>query len=59
MIKLKNNKRQYLTIKEKREIMVGNGKMPTAIFLADKKEYIVKPRGTIFGRNPRKRKSQI
>ena len=38
----------FLTVKQIREIMIQGKPMPTAIFSASKKNYIVKPR-TIFG----------
>lgn len=37
----------FLTVKQIREIMINNEDMPTAIFSAEKKDYIVKPR-TIY-----------
>lgn len=43
-----NNKLRFLTIKEIRKIMLEGTNMPTNIFSAKKKEYIVKPRETIF-----------
>lgn len=42
-------KPRYLTIKEIQQKMRDGRGMPTAIFSAQKKDYIVKPRGTIFG----------
>ena len=42
------SKPTFLTAKEMKDILVNGEDMPTAIFNADKKEYIVKPR-TIFG----------
>ena len=48
----------YITIEERRKILLGDGKMPTAIFSADKKEFIVKPR-TIFGKEQKKRTKNI
>jgi len=42
-------KPKFLTVKQIREIMKNNEDMPTAIFSADKKDYIVKPR-TIYVR---------
>ena len=52
---MKTRKNIYLTIAEKRAIMLNNEPMPTAIFCADKREFIVKPR-TIFGTARKKRK---
>lgn len=48
----------YITIEERRKIILGDGEMPTAIFSADKKEFIVKPR-TIFGKEQKKRTKNI
>lgn len=42
-------KPKFLTVKEIRQIMIDGKDMPTAIFSAQKQNYIVKPRGTIFG----------
>lgn len=42
------HKSPFLTIKEKREIMLKDEPMPTAMFRAKKKVYFVKSRGTIF-----------
>lgn len=39
----------FLTVKQIREIMINNEDMPTAIFSAEKKDYIVKPR-TIYAK---------
>lgn len=39
----------FLTVKQIREIMINNENMPTAIFSADKQDYIVKPR-TIYAK---------
>lgn len=47
----------FLTVKQIREIMIQGKPMPTAIFSARKKNYIVKP-CTIFG-IPRKCKGSI
>lgn len=46
----------FLTVKQIREIMIEGKPMPTAIFSASKRNYIVKPR-TIFGipRKPRRK----
>ena len=55
-MKKKNN--AYLTIEEKRAIILNDEPMPTAIFTADKKDYIVKPR-TIFGTERKKKKHSI
>ena len=46
----------FLTVKEIREIMIKGEDMPTAIFSADKQDYIVKPR-TIYAR--KRTKSRI
>lgn len=46
---MKNTRKKYLTTKEMRERLIKGESMPTAIFSAKKTEYIVKPRGTIFG----------
>ena len=51
---MRNKKKQYLTIEERRRILLEDGKMPTAIFSADKKEFIVKPR-TIFCKKNKKK----
>lgn len=42
-------KSKYLTIKEIQRLMKEGDFMPTAIFSARKKPYIVMARGTIFG----------
>ena len=47
----------FLTVKQIRDIMLEGKPMPTAIFSARKRNYIVKPR-TIFG-IPRKSKGRI
>lgn len=39
----------FLIVRQTREIMINNKDMPTAIFSAEKKDYIVKPR-TIYTR---------
>lgn len=39
----------FLTVKQIREIMINNEDMPTAIFSAEKIDYIVKPR-TIYAK---------
>lgn len=44
----------FLTVKQIREIMKNGDDMPTAIFSADKKDYIVKPR-TIYSKKQTKR----
>lgn len=46
----------FLTVKQTREIMINNEDMPTAIFSAEKKDYIVKPR-TIYAK--KRTKSRI
>lgn len=48
----------YMTIEERRKILLNDGKMPTAIFSADKKEFIVKPR-TIFGKKQKRQTKNI
>lgn len=40
----------FLTVKEIREKMIKGEDMPTAIFAADKQDYIVKPR-TIYAKS--------
>lgn len=52
-------KPKFLTVKEIRQIMKEGKDMPTAIFSAQKQDYIVKPRGTIFGIAKKKRKGHI
>lgn len=47
-LRLKRSKKVYLSIKEIQEIMKKGEPMPTSIFNAEKKEYIVKAR-TIYG----------
>lgn len=54
--KKKNN--LYLTIEQKKSILLGSGEMPTAIFSADKRGFIVKPRGTIFGIERKRKKKR-
>lgn len=54
-----NNKRLFLTIEQKRQRILNDEDMPTAIFLADKREFVVKPRGTIFGKGRGKRKRRL
>jgi len=49
------SKSAFVTSKELQDILVNGEDIPTAVFDADKKEYIVKPR-TIFGVNRRKNK---
>lgn len=56
---MKKSKRVYLTIEQKRNIVLSGQDMPTAIFSAGKREYVVKPRGTIFGFRKRKKKSRL
>lgn len=56
LLYMRKTKRAYLTIDQKRSILLKNGDMPTAIFTADKREFIVKPRHTIFGSTKRKRR---
>lgn len=56
---MKRIKPQFLTVKEIREIMLKGEDMPTAIFSAQKKDYIVKPRGTIFGKPKKKRNWRV
>ena len=46
---MKRKKNSYMTAKEMRQILINGEDMPTAIFDSKKEEYIVKPRGTIFG----------
>lgn len=46
----------FLTVKQIREIMINNEDMPTAIFSAEKTDYIVKPR-TIYAK--KRTKSRI
>lgn len=48
---------KYLTVKEIRELMRNGEDIPTAIFSAEKRDYIVKPR-TILG-NKRGKKGSI
>jgi hypothetical protein len=51
-------KPKFITVKETREIMRRGDQMPTAIFSANKTDYIVKPR-TIFGTSKRNKKGGI
>lgn len=46
---MRNTRKKYLTTKEMREKLIEGESMPTNIFSAKKKDYIVKPRNTIFG----------
>lgn len=55
----KKRKNVYLTIEQRRNILLKGGIMPTAIFTADKSEFIVKPRGTIFGIERKKKRRSI
>lgn len=52
-------KPRYLTIEEIQQRMRKRQAMPTAIFSTCKKDYIVKPRGTIFGLQKKKSKGKI
>lgn len=52
-LRLKRSKKVYLTSKEIGELMKKGEPIPTNIFNAEKKDYIVKAR-TIFGPKPRK-----
>lgn len=52
-------KPRYLAVKEIQQIMRDGKNMPTAIFSAQKKDYIVKPRGTIFGSQKKRSKGNI
>jgi len=45
----------FQIVKEIREIMIKGEDMPTAIFSADKQDYIVKPR-TIYTKSKQKRR---
>lgn len=45
---MRKTKIKYLSVKEIQQVMKNGGPMPTAIFCAKKKDYIVKARGTIF-----------
>jgi hypothetical protein len=47
-----------MTIEERRKILLNDGKMPTAIFSADKKDFIVKPR-TIFCKKQKRQTKNI
>ena len=49
------SKPTFLTAKEMQQILKNYEDMPTAIFSANKKDYIVKPR-TIFGSNKKIKK---
>lgn len=53
---MRKRKQIYLTIDQKRDIILKNRDMPTAIFTADKREFIVKPIHTIFGLTKHKRR---
>lgn len=52
-LRLKRSKKVYLNSKEIGELMKKGEPIPTNIFNAEKKDYIVKAR-TIFGPKPRK-----
>ena len=52
-------KPKYLSAKEIQKIMIEGGDIPTAIFSSQKKDYIVKPRGTIFGIEKKNAKGKI
>lgn len=45
----------FLTVKDIREIMIKGEDMPTAIFSADKKDYIVKPRNIYIKKRTKSR----
>lgn len=50
-------KRKYLTAKEMGQLVREGKNLPIAVFSAQKTDYIVKPRGTIFG--IRKKKGHV
>lgn len=52
-------KHRFLTAKEIEKFVQEGKDIPTAIFSAKKKDYIVKPRGTVFGIEKKKRKGRI
>lgn len=56
---MKKIKPKFLTIEEIQERMRNRQYMPTAVFAARKRDYIVKPRGTIFGLEKKKSKGKI
>lgn len=55
---MRHFKPKFLTVKQIQEVMRSKKPMPTAIFSAQKKDYIVKAR-TIFGTNKNSRKGSI
>lgn len=56
-LRLRKSKKVFLTSREIGELMRKGEPIPTNIFNAEKKDYIVKAR-TIFGPKPRKQKER-
>ena len=52
-------KSKFLTVKDIQRVMKEGDFMPTTIFSAQKKDYIVKPRGTIFGSASKNKKGDF